>query len=428
MRKKKLLSLVLTVALVLGCVTIPTSGVFATESGTAINLTEGKTVDVPQTDRPDRVSYKFVAQKEGFYRIYIPETTENFDVYGGVFLNNSIEAEYSVWSENKLDYTAQLKVGDEIIISVSCPAAKLTVSKVQTITGKDGQIKWSLNLDSGKLKITGTGLLTGDEWSGNSKWIKSVEISKGITTIGKYAFKNNTGLKTIKFPSSVTTIAYGAFDHCKSLQKVTLPSSLKKIETGAFIFCRSLSKVEVKKGANNTKLESIGMKAFGGCTKLKSLTIPKRVNSIGKAAYGYDLTEDHALKESKVKDAAIYGIKGTKAQSYAKANKILFKSVKNTGASVLTAPKLTGYIGKMNGKKSHTLKFTKVDGATGYQIYFSFSGNTNTWRKLQSFKSYPKEFTLAWDSGIKCYYKVRAYRKAGSKYTYGPFSAVKLLK
>ena len=330
MRKKRLLSLVLTVALVLGCVTIPTSGAFAAETANGVY--------------------------EGF--------------------------------------------------------------------------TWSVNPGTGVLKISGEGLLSYGPWDEYKESIQKVELAGKITSIGRYAFKDCTKLNSIVLPKSVTMISYGAFDHCGSLKTIKLPASLESIDTGAFIFCRSLSKVEVNKGANNTKLKSIGMKAFGGCTKLKSLTIPKKVNSIGEAAYGYDLTEDHTLKERKVKDATIYGIKGTEAQSYAKANKITFKSVKNTGASILTAPKLTAYTGKINGKGSHVLKFTKVKGATGYQIYFSFSGNANTWRKLQSFKTPPKKYELQWDNGggLKCYYKVRAYKKVGSKYIYSPFSAVKMLK
>lgn len=127
-----------------------------------------------------------------------------------------------------------------------------------------------------------------------------------------------------------------------------------------------------------------------------------------------------------------------KMDSTSKYGLPVLRNVKNSGLTVtnkkvlstmkLKAPKLIGYIGKMNGKKSHILKFTKVDGATGYQLYFSFSGKANTWRKLQGFKSHPKQFTLSWNQGEKCYYKVRAYKKVGSKYTYSPFSAVKMLK
>lgn len=292
---------------------------------------------------------------------------------------------------------------------------------------------WSFDQSTGKLSISGSGALGYGPWKDYKESIKSVELSGEIKTIGRYAFEYNTSMEKITMPKSVTTIAYGAFDHCTALQKVTLPSSLKKIETGAFIFCKSLSKVEVNGGANNTKLKSIDYIAFGGCTKLKSLTIPKKVGMIGDNAYGYNLTEDQ-LMPSKISGTAIYGVKNSKAEIYAKKNKITFKSVKNTSKiaskGYLKAPVLTAITKKVNGKKHHILTFSKVSDAAGYQIYFSFSSGSNAWwRKLTTLKASQKRyFELAWDSGNSCYYKVRAYKKSGSKYIYGPFSKVKYLK
>lgn len=336
MRQKKLLSLVLTVALVLGCVTIPTSGVFAAETANG--------------------AY------EGF--------------------------------------------------------------------------AWSFDEASGTLKIDGKGDLTGN-WNVDYPWkayqnsIKKVELSKGITSIGKYLFQYSEAMESISIPNTVTEIQYGAFDHCKALKKVALPSSLKKIDTGAFIFCSSLSEVKISGGANNTKLDSIGLMAFAGCKKLKSLTIPKYVTDIGGYAFGYDLKDGMTYNPVKISGVKIYGIKKTTAQTYAKKNKITFKSAKDNGKwpnPKLKTPSLSLSIEFIDSKKFHHLEIGEVSGATGYQIYYSFSNKKNSWGKAYTIKqSSYRGYTVSW-GGEGCYYKVRAYKKAGPKYFYSPFSKVKHIK
>ena len=311
---------------------------------------------------------------------------------------------------------------------------------------------WSFDQSTGKLSISGSGALEYGPWKDYRESIKSVELSGEIETIGRYAFGYNTSMEKITLPKSVTTIAYGAFDHCAALQKVTLPSSLKRIETGAFIFCKSLSKVEVNGGANNTKLNEIGYKAFGGCTKLKSLTIPKKVYRIDDKAFGYDLVDDGSYdqKATKVAGTVIYGVNGTEAQRYAKTNAITFKSVKDNGKdnegghstgtkgkvvapaqktkNGLKGPNFEVYIAYWKSHRFHEVKFSDVKGATGYQIYYSFTGKSGSWRKAASPKNSKVYWDFEWGKGKTCYYKIRAYKKVNGKIKYGAFSKVIKIK
>ncbi len=69
-----------------------------------------------------------------------------------------------------------------------------------------------------------------------------------------------------------------------------------------------------------------------------------------------------------------------------------------------------------------TLSWSKVSGATAYEIYRSTDGKS--WNKIKSVNSKTtsyKEKSLK--KGKKYYYKVRAYRKADSKIYYGDFSS-----
>ncbi|MGN0522359.1 MAG: fibronectin type III domain-containing protein [Eubacterium sp.] len=69
-----------------------------------------------------------------------------------------------------------------------------------------------------------------------------------------------------------------------------------------------------------------------------------------------------------------------------------------------------------------TIKYSKVSGATGYQIYYSATKN-GTYKKIASTKS--TSYTYSIGLGKKGYFKVRAYRTVNKKNVYGAFTAAK---
>lgn len=275
-----------------------------------------------------------------------------------------------------------------------------------------------------------------------------------VTEIPAYAFENCKSLTKITLPSTVTNIAYGAFDHCSALPSITLPSSLKTIGTGAFIFCESLSKVTVNKGANNTKLNSLGTAAFGGCKSLKTLTIPKKA-SVDNFAYGYDFDtpETYGLtKPVKLSNVSISGVKNTEAQTYAKKNGITFKSVADNGDNGSSSGDITGALEnlgtvvkaaekKKNGltapgiivgieyygdTRIQLVQLSAVTGARGYQIWYSSTGKSGTWKKLRSYTNVNDIYGI--EGSTTCYYKARAYKKVNGKIVYGPYSKTMKIK
>lgn len=290
----------------------------------------------------------------------------------------------------------------------------------------------------------------------NSNNLESVTIKSKITEIPMMAFENCINLKNITMPNTVTEIAYGAFDHCSSLTSIKLPSSLRRIEMGAFVFCKSLSKVTVNKGANNINLTSIGAAAFGGCPKLKSLTIPKKIEYIERWAYGYDFNDQEwncFNNPIKIAGTSITGVEKTLAQTYAKENDIKFKSVKDDGTGnkgndgliqvkkgtqVKSAEKkkngLTAPVIVVNAwtNMDETARFQilhiskKVKGASGYQIFKSYTGKSGSWSSLKN----KKGIDVYFDGQKKktCYYKVRAYKKVNGKTVYGPYSNIMKVK
>ena len=78
----------------------------------------------------------------------------------------------------------------------------------------------------------------------------------------------------------VTRIRYSAFKYCKRLKSVTIPSSVTSIGSYAFSECTSLTSVIIP-----GSVTSIGTAAFSDCTSLTSVTIPNSVTSIGGSAF-----------------------------------------------------------------------------------------------------------------------------------------------
>ena len=111
----------------------------------------------------------------------------------------------------------------------------------------------------------------------------SVTIPESVKIIGEAAFNKCTSLKTVNFSKNITTIGVGAFNECTSLVSVVLPENLVNLKDAAFWYCTNLKKVLI--GEKATKF---GSNVFSGC-----------------------------------KNVTLYVTKGTKAETFAKAQKNL---------------------------------------------------------------------------------------------------------
>ena len=116
--------------------------------------------------------------------------------------------------------------------------------------------------------------------------------------------------------NSVISIGYNAFEYCTSLTSVTIPDSVTSIGNSTFYNCTSLKSIEVSENNKNyvsvdgilfnkdkselitypagktdseyvipNSVTSIDSSAFENCTSLTSVTIPDSVTSIGGSAF-----------------------------------------------------------------------------------------------------------------------------------------------
>ncbi len=101
------------------------------------------------------------------------------------------------------------------------------------------------------------------------------QFSRSENTFDKGAFARSA-IESISIPEGVKVIPKETFYECKSLKKVVLPSTTKQIYEKAFYNCTNLSKINLGKS-----LTHVYDKAFYNCKKLKSIKLPATIKKIG---------------------------------------------------------------------------------------------------------------------------------------------------
>lgn len=152
--------------------------------------------------------------------------------------------------------------------------------------------------------------------------LSSVSFSKGLETIGMYAF-GYCGLPSVTLPSTVKTIDGMAFANCENLKTVTLNNGLTAIGEGAFSYCKSLEKITIP--ATVKKLDG---SAFASCPSLKSITVSSKNKYFSSDASGvlYDKDKTELLKYPTARTSTSYTVaSSTKIigwQAFEKANNL----------------------------------------------------------------------------------------------------------
>lgn len=115
-----------------------------------------------------------------------------------------------------------------------------------------------------------------------------------VTKIDPAAFQGNYHMEEVLIPMTITAIGDEAFKECSKLKRITIPSSVVSLGTNSlFGGCRQLESVTFR-----CNIKEFGEYCFGNCESLSSIDIPKTVISIGKRAF-----YNTALKTIKIHDA-----------------------------------------------------------------------------------------------------------------------------
>lgn len=73
--------------------------------------------------------------------------------------------------------------------------------------------------------------------------LKKAFIGNGVTTIDDFLFGDCHALTEVVLGSQINTINERAFSDCDSLDRITIPNSIEKISDGAFLMCTNLCEV-----------------------------------------------------------------------------------------------------------------------------------------------------------------------------------------
>ncbi len=163
---------------------------------------------------------------------------------------------------------------------------------------------------AGSYKVLDTTKKIGSYAFDDCRMLTEVEIPDGVEVLDYCCFNGCEGLTEIEVPDSVTEMSNYAFQWCTNLERVKLSNSLKIIRWYTFDECHKLKSIVVPESV--TRIDS---GAFANCNELEKVVIPKTVTLI-------DNEYCPVLRGSE--KAAIYGYKGSYAETYANENNIKF--------------------------------------------------------------------------------------------------------
>lgn len=205
---------------------------------TCYNIAEKKSIysvhygNIEYTDYRT-VTYYFTAESDGVYLIKLPASYDS----GGLQENDGInyaflkKGESYSFSYNQPDYY-DIMYSDEGICRNSTAEYKVTIAKLENPFeyADDSGNKYTINPQTMTAEITRL-------YASKKYTVKDSIFSCAITSIGEYAFENNTYLTELTLPKTVTYIGSYAFASCTHLQKVMGVAKDCKFGNQIFLGC-----------------------------------------------------------------------------------------------------------------------------------------------------------------------------------------------
>jgi len=197
------------------------------------------------------------------------------------------------WEDvNKYSGNSYYTLIRDIELSDNC----VDVSITPGMLGVEVLYKVNVLTDVEILKVKGT--LNESDWSTITMMtnLKSLDLSEAIINmIADNQFNSLKYLNTIVLPEGVKTIGNKAFVGT-NIYYLTIPSSVETIGREAFANTR-LGKIDF---AANSKLSSIGHRAFDQCKELKEFIMPNSVTTLETESYNNSYTFSNCTSLNKI--------------------------------------------------------------------------------------------------------------------------------
>lgn len=274
-----------------------------------------------------------------------------------------------------------------------------------------------------------------------------------FTSIGSYAFCDNTKLETIILPAKCNKIAANAFYNCPNLKEVLYAGdswdefNAIKVGSGNDVFKNAKVTVHYDKAhsyqtvtttkATLTKNGKVHKKCAYCGKKVTSVIYYPKTIKLKKTKYTYDNSVKKpgvTVKDANGKTIAAKNYKVT----YSKGRKAIgkytvtvkFKGNYYKGTKKLTFkinPKGTKITKTSTTKNSFTVKYKKVNNCTGYQVQYAtdskFKNNKKTVTATKTSKTVSKL-----KSNKTYYVRVRTYKTVDKSKYYSAWTAAKSVK
>ena len=207
--------------------------------------------------------------------------------------------------------TNQIKLGNNLFegskkvkeIKVKKGYNNIDVEGLTIIEQKEvisGEVNYLIDEKTGFMVFYGKGTMefhissTDYSWNKMRNKIRFIEIEKGITTIGSYAFQSCISLMSITIPSSVTTIGSYAFSECTSLMSIAVEPENQKYSSDEYGVLYNKDKTMlIQYPIGNERINytihsnvtTIGSYSFKSCISLKSIIVPSNVKTIESSTF-----------------------------------------------------------------------------------------------------------------------------------------------
>ena len=388
-------------------------------------------------------------------------------------------------------------------MGVTVKAAEEETTAIETVTkevaqGKCGDTaEYIYDEKTSTLTITGTGEMWDDSGFAKAYFgATSIVIEEGITTIGAYSFEGLYNVSNVTIPNSVTKIEKEAFDGAK---KIIFKGDIIGCETNALGYyaysnideivvhgeAKDLGKAVYSMYVNsitiareNTKckitngcllssdgkvlyycispredvvipdtVETICVAAFANNEKLDTVKMGKNVLTIGD--FAFENTRIGKIQfNSKLKEIGVKAFADTKLKTAEFKKKVTIKAAAFDSTTKIKNAKFknsqTTITKAAINKSKYNIRYSKVSGATGYQIVvkkgkktYKYTTKKTTYTgkvpsKVKNDYSVEKDYDLEEDAYLKnpkgaATVTVRPYKVVKKKKVYGKTSAKMVL-
>ena len=304
--------------------------------------------------------------------------------------------------------------------------------------------------------------------------LTSITIPSKVTVLSSLTFKGCTRLTTVNLPSTLKDIYANAFENCSALKNINFPSKLETIGSYSFQNCTSLTNLTIP-----DSVEAMSWSCFKGCSGLTTVVLPSNPNlwiddsafdspntkatfyvKRDTPAHQFVMKKDLKYKTytANISECKITGIK-TKTYSGSAQTQTLtvkygnltlkqgtdytasYSNNVNTGKATITINGVGNYRGTINKtfyivpKKvtgiakttqtstSITLKWSKVTGASGYDIY-KYNGSKKKYELVATQRSGTTYKVSGLKTGTTYLFRIKAYKGISGKKHYGSVSAI----